>query len=148
HEERAADEIDHSVHRPGDLLRRSDHLVCPEAAQEFAVGGPLLVDAYDTLGEGGTLVALGHSAGTGEDFPFGALFGDQGRHDRSVVTFFLLNCAGLDRDLSWLAHRVADGTLDPGITWRGGWDDAADAVAALRAGGLHGKAVLTFDGLG
>ncbi|MGW8763611.1 zinc-binding dehydrogenase [Streptomyces sp. NPDC055815] len=112
------------------------------------IGGPLLVEAYDMLGEGGTLVALGHSAGTGEEFPFGALFGDQGRHDRSVVTFFLPHCPGLDRDLSWLAHRVADGTLDPGITWRGGWDDAADAVAALRAGGLRGKAVLTFEPLG
>ncbi|MEV7567052.1 zinc-binding dehydrogenase [Streptomyces tanashiensis] len=112
------------------------------------VGGPVLVDAYGTLGEGGTLVALGHSAGTGEDFPFGALFGDQGRHDRSVVTFFLLGCAGLDRDLGWLAHRVAEGALDPGITWRGGWEDAADAVAALLAGDLHGKAVLTFGQMG
>ncbi|MEW2413227.1 zinc-binding dehydrogenase [Streptomyces sp. NPDC046866] len=108
------------------------------------VGGPRLVEAYDALRPGGTLVALGHSAGTGEDFPFGALFGDQGRHDRSLVTFFLLACTGLERDLGWLAHRVADGTLDPGITWRGGWDDAADAAAALLAGDLHGKAVLTF----
>ncbi|RSS50670.1 alcohol dehydrogenase [Streptomyces sp. WAC07061] len=108
------------------------------------VGGPLLVEAYDTLRQGGTLVALGHAAGRGEDFPFGALFGNEGRHDRSVVTFFLLSCPGLDRDLSWLAHRVADGTLDPGVTWRGGWDDATAAVTALRAGNLLGKAVLTL----
>ncbi|MFJ8625737.1 zinc-binding dehydrogenase [Kitasatospora sp. NPDC093550] len=108
------------------------------------VGGPQLVEAYAALGEGGTLVAAGHSAGQGEDFPFGALFGDQSRHDRSVVTFFLLACTGLGRDLGWLAHRVAAGDLDPGITWRGGWDDAAEAVEALRAGRLHGKAVLTI----
>ncbi|MEU4583516.1 zinc-binding dehydrogenase [Kitasatospora aureofaciens] len=109
------------------------------------VGGPQLVEAYEALGEGGTLVATGHIAGKGEDFPFGALFGDQQRHDRSLVTFFLLGCAGLGRDLGWLAHRVAAGELDPGITWRGSWDDAAQAVEALLAGRLHGKAVLTFD---
>ncbi|MFH8382982.1 zinc-binding dehydrogenase [Kitasatospora sp. NPDC018058] len=109
------------------------------------VGGPQLVEAYGVLGPGGTLVAAGHIAGQGEDFPFGALFGDQERHDRSLVTFFLLACTGLGRDLTWLAHRVAAGELDPGITWRGGWDGAADAVDALLAGRLHGKAVLTFD---
>ncbi|MFF8410179.1 zinc-binding dehydrogenase [Streptomyces omiyaensis] len=108
------------------------------------VGGARLVEAYGTLVQGGTLVAVGHSAGSGETFPFGALFGDEGRHDRTLVTFFLLGCAGLGRDLGWLAHRVADGTLDPGIAWRGDWSAAADAVAALRAGHLHGKAVLTF----
>ncbi|MFJ7961005.1 zinc-binding dehydrogenase [Streptomyces sp. NPDC096319] len=143
-----------SPHDNGDLLRAlGAHEVVGtprEASRPMdgvldVVGGPLLVEAYDTLAAGGTLVALGHSAGTGEDFPFGALFGDQGRHDRSVVTFFLLDCVGLGRDLGWLAGRIADGTLDPGITWRGGWDDAADAVAAVRAGGLRGKAVLTLD---
>ncbi|MFJ9823691.1 zinc-binding dehydrogenase [Streptomyces sp. NPDC101160] len=108
------------------------------------VGGPLLVDAYESLAPGGTLVAVGHSAGRGEDFPFGALFGDQGRHDRSLVTFFLLTCTGLDRDLGWLARRVTAGELDPGITWRGDWSAAADAIGVLQSGGLHGKAVLTI----
>ncbi|MGJ6970114.1 zinc-binding dehydrogenase, partial [Streptosporangium sp. G11] len=56
------------------------------------VGGDQLVAAYDRLAEGGTLVAVGHSANNGENFPFGAFFGDQGRHDRSIVTFFLLGC--------------------------------------------------------
>ncbi|MEV6974350.1 zinc-binding dehydrogenase [Kitasatospora sp. NPDC093806] len=123
---------------PGEASRPVDGVV-------DLVGGPLLVEAYRRLGPGGTLVSVGHAAGTGEEFPFGELFGDQGRHDRSVVTFFLLACAGLDRDLGWLAERVAAGALDPGITWRGGWADAADAVGALLAGGLHGKAVLTLD---
>ncbi|MFE6685100.1 zinc-binding dehydrogenase [Streptomyces sp. NPDC057743] len=108
------------------------------------VGGPLLVEAYQTLNEGGTLVAVGHTTHTGEDFPFGTFFGDHGRHDRSIVTFFLLACSGLDRDLAWLAQRVAAGELDPGITWRGDWGAAAEAVQTLLAGGLHGKAVLTL----
>ncbi|MEU9081313.1 zinc-binding dehydrogenase [Streptomyces sp. NPDC048357] len=106
------------------------------------VGGRQLVEAYDLLAQGGTLVAVGHSAHQGEAFPFGALFGDQGRHDRSLVTFSLPACSGLAPDLTWLAHRVAAGELDPQISWRGHWDGAGDAIEALLQRRLHGKAVL------
>ncbi|MFI1255101.1 zinc-binding dehydrogenase [Streptomyces netropsis] len=106
------------------------------------VGGQQLVDAYGKLVERGTLVAVGHSAGQGETLPFGALFGDQGRHDRAITTFFLLGCPGLAPDLTWLAGKVATGGLDPQISWRGGWDEAADAIGALLERRLHGKAVL------
>ncbi|MER6174999.1 zinc-binding dehydrogenase [Streptosporangium sp. NPDC001681] len=106
------------------------------------VGGRQLVDGFDKLAEGGTLVSVGHATSEGEHFPFGALFGDQGRHDRSIVTFFLLACSGLAPDLTWLAGQVAAGRLDPQISWRGGWDKAAEAVEALRDRRLHGKAVL------
>ncbi|MFE7588291.1 zinc-binding dehydrogenase, partial [Kitasatospora sp. NPDC057512] len=107
---------------------------------------PQLVEAYQALAPGGTLVAAGHSSGSGEDFAFGTLFGDASRHDRSVVSFYLLGCTGLGRDLGWLAHRVAAGELDPGVTWRGAWDDAAEAVDALLGRRLHGKAVLAVGG--
>ncbi|MGI5526173.1 zinc-binding dehydrogenase [Streptomyces syringium] len=106
------------------------------------VGGQQLVDAYGKLAERGTLVAVGHSAGQGETLPFGALFGDQGRHDRVITSFFLLGCPGLAPDLTWLADKVATGGLDPQISWRGGWDEAADAIGALLERRLHGKAVL------
>ncbi len=106
------------------------------------VGGRRLVEAFDRLAEGGTLVSVGHATSEGEHFPFGTLFGDQGRHDRSIVTFFLLACTGLAPDLTWLAGEVASGRLDPGISWRGGWDRAAEAVDALLGRRLHGKAVL------
>ncbi|SDM57387.1 NADPH:quinone reductase [Nonomuraea jiangxiensis] len=106
------------------------------------VGGPQLVEAFDQLGEGGTLVAVGHSTGDGESFPFGALFSGPGRDDRSIVTFMLLFCDRLDRDLAWLAQQVADGVLSPEITWRGNWNDVSEAVNALMERRLHGKAVL------
>ncbi|GAB2578218.1 zinc-binding dehydrogenase [Streptomyces capparidis] len=106
------------------------------------VGGRQLVEAYGTLAEGGTLVAVGHSTDEGENFPFGAFFGDEGRHDRSITTFFLLHCTGLAPDLTWLAARVHAGDLDPGVSWRGNWDGAAQAVRALLDRRLHGKAVL------
>ncbi|MGH4031703.1 zinc-binding dehydrogenase [Actinomycetota bacterium Odt1-20B] len=106
------------------------------------VGGSQLVDAYEKVAERGTLVAVGHATGQGESFPFGALFGDQGRHDRSLTTFFLLACTGLGPDLTWLASRVAVGDLDPQISWRGSWHQAAAATEALLERRLHGKAVL------
>ncbi|ANB10571.1 alcohol dehydrogenase [Streptomyces ambofaciens] len=106
------------------------------------VGGPQLVQYFVLLTQGGTLVAVGHAAHEGESFPYGALFGDGGRHDRSLVTFSLPACTGLAPDLGWLADEVALGRLDPNISWRGGWDRAADAVDALLNRRLHGKAVL------
>ncbi|MFE9371280.1 zinc-binding dehydrogenase [Streptomyces sp. NPDC006711] len=109
------------------------------------VGGRQLVDAYQVLAERGTLVAVGHAAGESEHFPFGALFGDQGRHDRSIATFFLLGCTGLAPDLAWLSARVFAGELDPQISWRGSWGKAAEAAEALLGRRLHGKAVLELD---
>jgi NADPH:quinone reductase len=106
------------------------------------VGGPQLVAAFDKLAAHGTLVAVGHATGAAETFPFGALFGNEGRHDRSLVTFYLLDEAGLVADLTWLAARIAAGELDPGISWRGDWKRADEAVAAMLDGRLHGKAVL------
>ncbi|MEU1943008.1 zinc-binding dehydrogenase [Streptomyces sp. NPDC020125] len=106
------------------------------------VGGPQLVAAYDKLAAHGTLVSVGHVTGQPETFPFGALSGSEGRHDRSIVTFYLLDRPDIGPDLGWLAERVATGDLGPQITWRGGWDRAEDAVAALLDRRLHGKAVL------
>lgn len=108
------------------------------------VGGRQLVDSFRRLAQRGTLVSVGHSADDSEHFPFGEFFGDNGRHDRSIVTFFLLECADLAPDLGWLANQVAAGTLDPTIAWRGDWSQAGEAVEALLDRRLHGKAVLEF----
>lgn len=106
------------------------------------VGGSQLVAAYGRLTEGGTLVAIGHATDQGENFPFGAFFGDGGRHDRSVVTFFLGAIRDLGPDLTWLAGAVAARRLDPQIAWRGPWQDVAQATMLLRERRMHGKAVL------
>ncbi|MFD9452567.1 zinc-binding dehydrogenase [Streptomyces sp. NPDC059985] len=109
------------------------------------VGGRQLVDAYQALAERGTLVAVGHATDESEHFPFGAFFGDQGRHDRSIATFFLLACTGLAPDLTWLSALVSARELDPQISWRGSWGKAAEAAEALLGRRLHGKAVLDLD---
>ncbi|MGM1064091.1 zinc-binding dehydrogenase [Saccharothrix sp. Mg75] len=105
------------------------------------VGGAQLVAAHARLAERGVLVSVGRSSGEGSDFPPGAFEG-MGAHDRVITTFFLVDGTSMVEELTWLAGLVATGELDPGIAWRGGWDDAADAVAALVGRRLHGKAVL------
>ncbi|WP_043624566.1 zinc-binding dehydrogenase [Nonomuraea candida] len=139
--------------RHGDALRAlgaHEVIAHPEQAADPVdgvvdnVGGGQLVAAFAKLAPHGTLVSVGHGTGEGETFPFGDLFGDAGRHDRSLVTFYLLDGVDLVPDLTWLAARVAAGELDPGISWRGEWKQADEAVAALVEGRLHGKAVLDF----
>ncbi|WP_432421072.1 zinc-binding dehydrogenase [Nocardia cyriacigeorgica] len=125
----------HVIARPADASSRVDGVI-------DLVGGRQLVEAFETLTESGTLVSVGHAAGEDEHLPFGTLFGDDRRHDRTIATFFLLGCRGLGPDLTWLSDRVATGILDPQITWRGDWAQAADAVTALLERRLHGKAVL------
>ncbi|GAA0928094.1 zinc-binding dehydrogenase [Pseudonocardia zijingensis] len=106
------------------------------------VGGPHLVAAYGRLAPGGTLVSVGNTTGQGEQFPPGGFLGAEGLHDRTIVTFYLLECRDLGPDLAWLASAVSAGRLDPQISWRGSWEDAAEAVGALLGRRLHGKAVL------
>jgi NADPH:quinone reductase len=129
---------DKVVAAPGDFPGQVDGVV-------DMVGGPQLVAAYDRLAAGGTLVSVGHATDEGEQFPFGALFGNDGRHNRSIVTFYLLDCPNVGPDLAWLAGAVATGRLDPQVSWRGSWKDVADATSALLERRLHGKAVLEIE---
>ncbi|MEJ2865574.1 hypothetical protein [Actinomycetospora flava] len=107
-----------------------------------SIGGRQAVDAFARLAGHGTLVAVGHSSGEDTVFLYSALLGGTEAHDRSLVTFYLLGVPTLVEDLSWLAARVGDGTLDPGVAWRGSWDDVGSAVEAMLGRGLHGKAVV------
>lgn len=106
------------------------------------VGGRRLVAAFRTLRPHGTLVAVGHSSGEGETFAFGDLFGNGGRHDRSLATFHLAHTNAFGPDLTWLAEQVASGALDPQIAWRASWENVDDAIEALLERRLHGKAVI------
>ncbi|MER0244480.1 zinc-binding dehydrogenase [Streptomyces sp. HSW2009] len=111
------------------------------------VGGDQLVSAYASLEPHGTLVAVGHAAGTGEHFPFGALFGHLGRHNRALTSFYLLQDATrLGADLTWLAGLLASGTIDPQIAWRGDWSRATEAARELSERRVPGKAVLEVAG--
>ncbi|MFF3751468.1 zinc-binding dehydrogenase [Streptomyces sp. NPDC002018] len=125
-----------------EVLAGPDRITAPVHGVVDVVGGPQLVEAFGKLAAHGTLVSVGHVAGRPESFPPGAFNGDGGRHNRSIVTFFLADCPDLAMDLTWLAQQVAAGVLDPQISWRDGWDKAGEAVSALVERRLHGKAVL------
>ncbi|MEW1861120.1 zinc-binding dehydrogenase [Streptomyces sp. NPDC088194] len=107
------------------------------------VGGAHLVAAHGALAGSGVLVAAGHVSGAGEQFPHGALFGDGGRHNRQMATYFLLDdAAGLGADLSWLAALTARGELDPQVALRTDWTQVASAAAELAGRRVPGKAVI------
>ncbi|WP_236789855.1 zinc-binding dehydrogenase [Amycolatopsis sp. GM8] len=108
------------------------------------VGGRQLVDAFAALQAGGVLVSVGRSSEADAVLPPKALQGTDGRHDRSIRTFFLFADPTTDfsADLTWLAAEVAAGRLDPGISWRGPWTRYDEAAQALLDRRLHGKAVL------
>ncbi|MEV4006165.1 zinc-binding dehydrogenase [Actinomadura sp. NPDC049753] len=108
------------------------------------VGGRHLVDAFNALEAHGTLVNVGRSSGADSVLPPESLLATDGRHDRSIRTFYLYGepAADFSADLRWLAAEVAAGRLDPGITWRGPWTRHTEAAQTLLDGRLHGKAVL------
>ncbi|MDQ0777083.1 NADPH2:quinone reductase [Streptomyces aurantiacus] len=107
------------------------------------VGGAHMVAAHGALAEHGVLVAAGHIAGDSEQFPHGAFFGSDHRHNRQIATYFLLDdTAGLGSDLTWLAALTARGGLDPQVALRTDWTQAAWAAAELAARRVPGKAVL------
>lgn len=108
------------------------------------LGGTHLVQAFARLAPRGTLVALGHAAGQEEHFGYGDLFGDAGRHDRSLTTFFLGAETDLGPDMTWLATEIHEGRLDPVVAAVRPWRDLPDAFAA-GAGRTNGKIVLTVE---
>ncbi|MGV8858703.1 zinc-binding dehydrogenase [Rhodoglobus sp.] len=83
-----------------------DTVSLPVFAALDVVGGPHLVAAYSLLAPGGTVIALGHSAGQDEHFPFGAFVADSMSFDRSISTFFLGSQSGLASEMAYLAADV------------------------------------------
>jgi NADPH:quinone reductase-like Zn-dependent oxidoreductase len=128
-----------------DVVAGPEFVAGPVDAVLDMVGGQQLVVAYRKLAQHGTLVAVGHSAEVGESFAYGDLFGDDGRHNRSIVSFHLTGCVDLGPALTWLAGKVHDGSIDPHVTWQRSWRDVDDAVDALLGRRLNGKAVITID---
>ncbi|MFI8526011.1 zinc-binding dehydrogenase [Promicromonospora sukumoe] len=127
----------------GEVVSSPAELDAPVAGGLDLVGGPGLVEAFARLRPGGTLVALGHAAGQAETFPYGALFGNDALHDRSLTTFFLGAEPDLGPDFAWLAAEIHEGRLDPVVSAVRPWDElpAAFADGSARE---PGKTVLTL----
>lgn len=102
-----------------------DSVASPVHCAIDLVGGDHLVGAYALLERGGTVIALGHSAGTEERFPYGAFVADMTTSDRSITSFFLGTEPGLRADMAYLA---ADRSLDVGDLDIKPWTDLAEWV--------------------
>src|SRR5215217_5044692 len=105
------------------------------------VGGPQMAGAYGLLAPGGTLQSIGWASGQPATFPPGSSLGSPA--PKSIVSVY--NGAGLTdrrRQLTALLDLLAGGRLTVAIGWRGPWHRIADAVEALTARRLSGKAIL------
>jgi len=90
------------------------------------LGGPHLVDAYGLLEPDGTVIALGHSAGADEHFPYGAFVADPTTSGRSITSFFL----GSEPDLAGeMASLAADEQLEVGDIDARRWTGLATWIA-------------------
>jgi NADPH:quinone reductase-like Zn-dependent oxidoreductase len=103
------------------------------------VGGDHLAKAFDLVVDGGTVQSIGMASRqpTTIDFEQARLTGGRKR-----VESFTVGTERFGADLTYLVGLLADGKLDPQIGWRGSWERAPDAVEALLARRVPGKAVL------
>lgn len=100
------------------------------------VGGAQLVAAWGLLRAGGRLQSIGWASGGPAVFPPYSTIGPP----RSLTSF--LNQPPFTEDLATLVQLAADGALTPQVGWRGPWERLTEAMEALRARRLDGKAIL------
>jgi NADPH:quinone reductase len=105
------------------------------------VGGQLLAEAVALLAEDGVALSVGQASGRPTTIDFEA---ERRRGGRRAVEVFTVDTghAGFGADIGELLGLVAAGRLDPQVGWRGPWERAAEAVEALRARSVAGKAVV------
>jgi NADPH:quinone reductase len=102
------------------------------------VGGQVLADVHALLRPGGCVLSIGMASlePTTIDFEAARMRGGGTRIEAFAVG------PGFAADLPYLVSLLAAGELDPQIGWRGSWDRASEAAAALMGRRVRGKAVL------
>lgn len=103
-----------------------------------SVGGRQLVQAFDLLNRDGNIQSLGWASQ--EEAVFGNL-GTVGRSGRHIHGFLISEYA-IAPLVKPLLGWIADGKLKVDVTWRGSWENYAEAVDTLVGRRLYGKAVL------
>ncbi|MEU5639866.1 zinc-binding dehydrogenase [Streptomyces milbemycinicus] len=119
-----------------------EHVTAPVFGVLDNVGGPLLAEAFALVEPGGSAQSIGKASlePTTIDFERERLTGG----DRRLEPFAVRSPFG--PDLTYLVSLLAKGRLDPQIGWRGSWERAPEAVAALLGRRVRGKAVLDIGG--
>lgn len=102
------------------------------------VGGRMLADVYALLEPGGVVQSVGMASlePTSIDFEAARM-----RAGHTRIAAFTVG-PRFGPDLAILMRLIAAGQLDPQVGWRGPWEKAPDAVAALLGRQVRGKAVL------
>ena len=102
------------------------------------VGGPQLAAAFSLLEPGGRAHSIGKASKAATTIDFEA---ERERGGRRVLEPFVVSTP-FGPDLTYLAGLLAKGSLDPLIGWRGSWNRAPEAAAALLSRQVLGKVVL------
>jgi NADPH:quinone reductase len=116
-----------------------ENLSAPVYGVLDAVGGPQLADALTHVEDAGVVQWYGRASG--QPLQLGAAHRD-GRRWR-LEAFELQTPLG--SDLDYLVQLVAAKKIDPQIGWRGSWNQAGEAVRALLARRVAGKAILDVE---
>lgn len=103
------------------------------------VGGQQLVGAWQLLGEGGVIQSIGWTSGEEAVFPPYSTVGTR----RAIEAF--TKGRGDGADLEYLLRLMVEGKLRVDVGWRGSWQRIDEAVEALFARRVAGKAVLDID---
>jgi NADPH:quinone reductase-like Zn-dependent oxidoreductase len=102
------------------------------------VGGQVLAGAVQITRPGGRVLSIGMASLQPTTIDF-----EQARlHAGGVSIEPFVVGPGFGADLPYLVSLLAAGRIDPQIGWRGPWDRAGEAAAALLGRRVRGKAVL------
>ncbi|MGW5644692.1 zinc-binding dehydrogenase [Saccharopolyspora sp. NPDC003752] len=102
------------------------------------VGGSHLAEGFGLLGDGGIALSIGQASREPTTIDFE---GERVRGGLKRLEPFIVR-KPFGPDLAYLTSLLAKGLLDPQIGWRGPWDRASEAAAALLGRRIPGKAVL------
>nr|WP_237244197.1 zinc-binding dehydrogenase [Sorangium cellulosum] len=102
------------------------------------VGGAQLAKALSLVERGGSVQSIGMASREPSTIDFEQ---ERRRAGNRRVEIFVVG-AGFGPDIAYLASLLERGALDPQIGFRGGWERAPEAAAALLERRVAGKAVL------
>ena len=120
-----------------------DHGLGPFHLVLDGVGGSLLAQAVHRMAPGATLVAYGRAGNPASQISIGDFY-RQAWNARIIGFISPVPEETKGEDLAILAGLVADGHLRPRIGLALGWEETAEAFAALSRREVRGKAVLTI----
>ena len=124
----------------GQVVADLDEVTEPVHGALDQVGGQTLARVYGLLRPGGLALSIGMASLEPTTIDFER---ERMRAGGTRIEAFTVGTDGpFGADLAYLVALLDAGELDPQIGWRGAWDRAGEAAAALMGRRVRGKAVL------